>query len=71
MLSIGSRRQVWNGTAYKTSGGLTRKDIFKDKNNRLKSKKASKVAKKNNNLKKWAKENNLIQKKGVFGWQEK
>ena len=27
-LNIGSRRQVWNGTAKKTSGGLTRSDLI-------------------------------------------
>lgn len=26
--TIGSRRQVWNGTAKKTSGGLTKKDLI-------------------------------------------
>lgn len=27
-LTVGSRRQVWNGTAKKTSGGLTKKDLI-------------------------------------------
>ncbi len=27
-LTIGSRRQVWNGTAKKTSGGLTKSDLI-------------------------------------------
>jgi len=27
-LNIGSRRQVWNGTAKKTSGGLTKSDLI-------------------------------------------
>ena len=49
---VGSRRQVWNGTAMETSGGLKRGDLFKDKYGNLKSKKASKKAKRNNNLKK-------------------
>ena len=26
---FGSRSQVWNGTAYKTSGGLTKEDLLK------------------------------------------
>ena len=26
--TIGSRRQVWNGTAKKTSGGLTKSDLM-------------------------------------------
>jgi hypothetical protein len=28
MLTIGSRRQVWNGTAKRTSGGLTKSDLI-------------------------------------------
>ena len=62
MLTVGSRAQVWNGNAKKTRGGLTKKDLFKKKG-RIKSKKASKKAKKNNNLKNagWT------FKKGVFG----
>ena len=62
MLTVGSRVQVWNGNAKKTSGGLTKKDLFKKKG-RIRSRKASKKAKKNNNLKKagWT------FKKGEFG----
>ena len=72
MLNIGSRRQVWNGTAKQTSGGLQKKNLFKDKkDNRIKSKLASKSAKKSRNLNNWAKDNNLVLKKGVFGWHKK
>ena len=62
MKTIGSRAQVWHGTAKKTQGGLTKKDLFKRKG-RIKSKRASKKAKRNNNLKKagWT------FKKGQFG----
>lgn len=49
---VGSRRQVWNGTAMETSGGLKRSDLFKDKYGNLKSRKASKKAKRSKNLKK-------------------
>lgn len=28
---VGSRAQVWHRTAYKTPGGLTRKDLLKNK----------------------------------------
>ena len=49
---VGSRRQVWNGTAKETSGGLKRSDLFKDKYGNLKSRKASKKAKRSKNLKK-------------------
>jgi hypothetical protein len=38
---IGSRRKVWNGTAEKTKGGLTRKDLKKNKHGRIVSVKRS------------------------------
>ena len=31
MKTVGSRAQVWHGTAKKTQGGLTKKDLFKRK----------------------------------------
>ena len=34
-LKQGSRRQVWNGTAEKTPGGLTKSDLLKNKNGRI------------------------------------
>ncbi len=34
----GSRLEVWNGTAYKTTGKLTKKNLFRNKNGRLVSK---------------------------------
>ena len=63
MQRVGSRRQVWNKTAKQTSGGLTRSNLFQDKYGNIKSKKASKKAKGNQNLKKagWT------FKKGSFG----
>lgn len=62
MKTVGSRAQVWNGNAKKTSGGLTKKDLFKKKG-RIRSKRASKSAKRNQNLKNagWT------FKKGEFG----
>lgn len=62
MKNVGSRVQVWNGNAKKTSGGLTKKDLIKKKG-RIRSKKASNSAKKNQNLKNagWT------FKKGEFG----
>lgn len=62
MKTNGSRAEVWHGTAKKTRGGLTKKDLFKKKG-RIRSKKASQKAKRNNNLKKagWT------FKKGQFG----
>jgi hypothetical protein len=63
MQTTGSRAQVWHKTAKKTSGGLTRDQLFQDKYGNIKSKKASAKAKRNKNLKKagWT------VKKGQFG----
>ena len=62
MLTVGSRVQVWNGNATKTSGGLTKKDLFKKKG-RIRSRRASKKAKRNQNLKK----SGWTFKRGEFG----
>jgi hypothetical protein len=37
--TIGSRRKVWNGTAQKTPGGLTRSDLMMNKYGRIVSRK--------------------------------
>tara|TARA_B100000401_G_C52412198_1_gene534079 strand:+ start:148 stop:627 length:480 start_codon:yes stop_codon:yes gene_type:complete len=50
---IGSRLQVWNGTCEKTAGGLKQSDLMMNKNRSIVSKKASKAAKKSNNLDFW------------------
>ena len=34
----GTRAKVWHGTAYETTGGLTKKDLFKNKAGRIVSK---------------------------------
>ena len=47
---VGSRRQVWNGTAFKTSGGLTKSKLTMTKNGRIVSSSKHRSAKKNNNL---------------------
>ena len=60
---IGSRAQVWHGTAEKTTGGLTKKDIKKNKWGKIVSKAASMRAKKENRLEK----NGFFAKKGEFG----
>ena len=61
-MTVGTRAQVWHGTADRTSGGLKKSDLVM-KNGRIKSKRASRSAKKNQNLKKagWT------FKKGDFG----
>jgi hypothetical protein len=38
---IGSRRKVWNGSAEKTPGGLTKEDLEQNKYGRIVSKKRS------------------------------
>lgn len=43
---VGSRRQVMNGTADKTSGGLTKKDLVLNKWGRIVSRKARRSARK-------------------------
>ncbi|MHA2082284.1 MAG: hypothetical protein ACXABD_00880 [Candidatus Thorarchaeota archaeon] len=60
---IGSRAQVWHGTAYKTAGGLTRSDLHMNKNGRIVSKKKHVTAKKEKRLEK----HGYFAKKGKFG----
>ena len=60
-LKIGSRTQVWNGIAEKTSGGLKKENLVKV-NGRYKSKNLSNRMKKKN-LNPLAK-NGMLQKKG-------
>ena len=50
---VGSRRQVWNSTAYKTNPGkkaLTKKHLMQKKNGNIVSKKKSATAKRQKNL---------------------
>lgn len=62
MGKVGTRAQVWHGTAEKTPGGLRKKDLVM-KRGRIRSRKASRSAKRNGNLRKagWT------FKKGEFG----
>jgi hypothetical protein len=39
MQTVGTRAQVWHGNAKKTSGGLTKKDLMKNKHGRIVSRK--------------------------------
>lgn len=43
---VGTRAQVWHGTAHHTSGGLTRNDLKKNKHGRIVSRRASSAGKK-------------------------
>ena len=59
----GSRAQVWHETAYKTSGGLLRLDLIKNKHGRIVSRNKSISAKKEKRLQK----HGYTYKKGKFG----
>lgn len=60
----GSRAQVFHGTAYKTSGGLKKKDLVQNKHGRMVSKKKFDTAKKEKRLLK----HGYGTKKGHFGF---
>ena len=61
---FGSRVQVWNNTAYKTPGNLTKKQLFYTKNHRIVSLKKHKTASKEKRLEKYG----YFAKKGKFGY---
>ncbi len=61
-LLIGSRAQVWHGTAFKTKSGLTKHNLVQNKRGRIVSRKKQASAKKNNIFGKLG----LIPKKGTF-----
>lgn len=60
---VGSRAQVWHGTAYKTSGGLKKSDLLMNKNGRIVSKSKHNTAKKEKRLEKAG----YYAQKGKFG----
>ena len=64
---FGSRIQVMNGTAYKTSGELKKKDLMMNKWGRIVSTKKHKTAKKEKRLEK----HGYYAKKGKFGYVKK
>jgi hypothetical protein len=61
---FGSRSQVFNGTAYKTSGGLTKTALTMNKWGRIVSEKKHKTAKKEKRLQKYG----FFAQKGKFGY---
>ncbi len=63
MKANGTRAEVMHGTAKKTSGGLTKKDLKYNKQGRIVSVKQSNRAKKENRLVKAG----YVTKKGQFG----
>jgi hypothetical protein len=62
-ITIGSRSQVWHGTAHHTAGGLTRKQLMMNKWGRIVSRKKHMTAKKEKRLEKAG----YFAKKGKFG----
>lgn len=65
--NIGSRAQVWHGTAKKTSGGLTKTALMMNKHGRIVSKRKHMTAKKEKRLVKAG----FLTKKGRFGFVKK
>lgn len=65
--TVGSRAEVFHGTANHTSGGLEKKDLKKNKRGRIVSVKKSNQAKKDNRLVK----HGFVTKKGKFGVMKK
>jgi hypothetical protein len=61
---MGSRAQVWHGTAFKTSGGLTKNNLMQNKAGRIVSKDKHMTAKKEKRLVKAG----YGTKKGKFGF---
>uniref|UniRef100_A0A6C0FAF4 Uncharacterized protein n=1 Tax=viral metagenome TaxID=1070528 RepID=A0A6C0FAF4_9ZZZZ len=64
---FGSREQVMNGTAYKTSGGLKKSELLMNGRGRIVSKKKYETAKKEKRLEK----HGFFAKKGKFGYVKK
>ena len=60
---IGSRAQVWHGTAYKTPGGLTKNKLHMNKHGRIVSKAKHTTAKREKRLRKYG----YTARKGQFG----
>lgn len=62
--NFGSRAEVFHGNAKKTTGGLQRKDLVKNKHGDIVSKKKHHTAKKEKRLEKYG----YFAKKGAFGF---
>jgi len=65
--TFGSRAEVFHGTAKKTTGGLSKKDLVKNKHGDIVSKKKHVTAKKEKRLEK----HGYFAKKGKFGYVKK
>lgn len=64
MLTFGSRAEVWHGNAKKTTGGLSKNDLIKNKHGEIVSKKKHFTAKKEKRLEKAG----YFTQKGKFGY---
>lgn len=64
MLTFGSRAEVWHGNAKKTTGGLSKNDLIKNKHGEIVSKKKHHTAKKEKRLEKAG----YFTQKGKFGY---
>lgn len=67
MKTFGSRAEVFHGTAKKTSGGLEKRDLLKNKHGEIVSRKKHLTAKKEKRLEKFG----YFAKKGKFGYVKK
>jgi hypothetical protein len=65
--TFGSRAEVFHGNAKKTTGGLTKKDLIKNKHGEIVSRKKHLTAKKEKRLEK----HGYFAKKGKFGFVKK
>ena len=65
--TFGSRAEVFHGNANKTTGGLTKKDLLKNKNGQIVSRKKHLTAKKEKRLEKFG----FFAEKGKFGYVKK
>ena len=63
IITVGSKSQVWHGTAKHTSGGLTKKDLMKTRKGRIVSKKKHAAGQK---ALKQLKKAGYVAKKGTF-----
>jgi hypothetical protein len=65
--TFGSRAEVFHENAKKTTGGLTKKDLMKNKHGEIVSRKKHMTAKKEKRLEKYG----YFAKKGKFGFVKK
>jgi hypothetical protein len=65
--TFGSRAEVFHGNAKKTTGGLTKKDLMKNKHGEIVSRKKHVTAKREKRLEKYG----YFAKKGKFGFVKK